>query len=143
MHKRWHQAWRLFWLAWLGLALPMQGFAATTKMLCPQHQAGQGHERAHAFGQALGSAGLHAQHMGFHASHADPAPADHSGSHHSAKASQCSACGTCCAALGMPEQVLLAFQPPLVDSAQPAAAASPPLSFLTDGPERPPKVALA
>ena len=121
MLKRWHQWWRLFLLAWLTLAIPTQGFAAATKVLCPQHQSGHGSAPA-----AADSHTAHAHH------------GDHPGGHH-AKATQCSACCTCCAALGMPEQVLMAFQPPLVDATLPAGSPRLSLSFLTDGPERPPK----
>ena len=123
MLKRWHQWWRLFLLAWLTLAIPTQGFAAATKVLCPQHQSGHGSQAS-----AAGPHTAHAHH------------GDHHGGHEKAKTTQCSACGTCCAALGMPEQVLAAFQPPLVDATLPAGSPRLSLSFLTDGPERPPKV---
>lgn len=122
MLKQWHQLWRLFLLAWLTLAIPTQGFAAATKVLCPQHLSGHG--------SAAPATSAHAHHGDHHA--------DHPAGHH-AKATQCSACGTCCAALGMPEQVLAAFQPPLVDATLPAGSPRLALSFLTDGPERPPK----
>lgn len=122
MLKRWHQLWRLFLLAWLTLAIPTQGFAAATKVLCPQHLSGHG-----SAAQAAGPPTAHAHHGGHH------------DGHEKAKTTQCSACGTCCAALGMPEQVLAAFQPPLVDATLPAGSPRLSLSFLTDGPERPPK----
>jgi len=122
MLKRWHQWWRLFLLAWLTLAIPTQGLAAATKVLCPQHLSGHGSQTS-----AAEPHSAHAHH------------GDHQGEHEKAKTTQCSACGTCCAALGMPEQVLAAFQPPLVDATLPAGSPRLSLSFLTDGPERPPK----
>jgi hypothetical protein len=137
MLKRWHQLWRLFLLAWLTLAIPTQGFAAATKVLCPQHQSGHGSGT-----QAASPHAEHAHHGGHHGGHDQANHQAHiSDAHagHHAKASQCSACGTCCAALGMPEQVLMAFQPPLVDATLPAGSPRLSLSFLTDGPERPPK----
>ncbi len=135
MLKRWHQLWRLFLLAWLTLAIPTQGFAAATKVLCPQHLSGHGSAAQAAGPQAAHAA--HTHHGDRHGAH-DQAHADHPAGQH-AKATQCSACGTCCAALGMPEQVLMAFQPPLVDATLPAGSPRLSLSFLTDGPERPPK----
>jgi hypothetical protein len=122
MLRRWRQLWRLFLLAWLTLAIPTQGFAAATKVLCPQHLSEHGSQTAAAEAHTA-----HAHHR------------DHHGGHQKAKTTQCSACGTCCAALGMPEQVLVAFQPPQVDATLPAGSPRLSLSFLTDGPERPPK----
>jgi hypothetical protein len=130
MLNTWRQWWRLFLLAWLTLAIPTQGFAAATKVLCPHHLSGH---RSPA--QATPAHTTHTTHAG-HTAHAPHG--EHHGDHH-AKATQCSACGTCCAALGMPEQVLAAFQPPLVDATLPAGSPRLSLSFLTDGPERPPK----
>lgn len=148
MLKRWHQLWRLFLLAWLTLAIPTQGFAAATKVLCPQHQSGHGSAAPAAVARAHHIHHHHGMHGQAHSADADAgadakaqasqAHADHPAGHH-AKASQCSACGTCCAALGMPEQVLAAFQPPLVDATLAAGSPRLALSFLTDGPERPPK----
>jgi hypothetical protein len=130
MLKPWRQWWRLFLLAWLTLAIPTQGFAAATKALCPQHVNGHGSVSMADMG--------HTAHAHLGEDHSDH-PGAHQEAHSQAKATQCSACGTCCAALGMPAQMTVAFQPPMVQAPLPAGSPRLSLSFFTDGPERPPK----
>ncbi len=123
--------WRLLLLCLMALALPVQGFAAAGGAHC-----GAMHERMQA------SAAQDHHHP---ADAMDAAEAPH---HDDAAqvglgdASKCSACATCCVALGLPATSLLL--PVLrAESAQPCFAAAGPAAFLTSGPERPPRAILA
>lgn len=134
---------RLLIVCLLALALPVQGLAAVVMMHCagePALQAPQpgqlqlqmqehSHHHQHAHGPADTAAELDAA-----------VAAEDSGQ--SAPASQqghgCSACASCCVAMGLPSQAQALGL--LLHSQAPALAAHADLpAFLTEGPERPPR----
>lgn len=138
----------LIWL--VALAVPVQGFAAVAMFGCgPGHHSTTG---APAPGVAMDKlAGdlpqhSHAGHSDLHADHdhAGAADADHAqvlkahGTSGKAGESACSPCASCCVVAALPATMVV-FQPvPLVDLMMPFAPRGIG-SFLTEGPERPPR----
>lgn len=137
---------RLAVLCLLALALPVQGFAAATMLLCTAHHAVAEHQQA--LGLTLDQA------VDVHPAHQDQAPADtaaKAGPHpdceqtsatSQADTKKCAACATCCAAVAFPATatvlVALAAAVPVLERVD-----TPPLWFLTDGQDRPPRPFLA
>lgn len=148
--KRWVRCFAV-WL--LVLALPVQGFAASTMLLCGagHHGAAQGAEGGHA----------HASHMHMAArdvaqasaspahDHAEQAPASHDrsalsplSSKHAKGVGKCSACAACCTVAFLPSTVI-AFDAPALGRAPAAVELITHVGFFTDGPDRPPRLSLA
>lgn len=124
----------LFWL--LVLVVPLQGFAATTKLLCDSARGAHGHSAADARGEehdhsrhAHGNARLY---MDTHADAGMTATSLDGPAHH------CGLCAACChaVALGHEFQAVFASPPPQADI--PEVAASIP-SRSTRQPEKPPR----
>ena len=141
----------VMWL--LVLALPVQGFAASTMLLC-----GAGH---HGAAPATEGGHDHASHMhlgaqhvfGASASHADDHAAEATPSHEGsafgplaakdAKAmGKCSACAACCTVAFLPTTVI-AFTAPAPSRALPVVELTTHVGFFTDGLDRPPRLFLA
>ena len=142
----------VMWL--LVLALPAQGFAASTMLLC-----GAGH---HGASQADDGGHDHASHMHMggqdapvvsapHADHdhaAQVTPADEGSSFHPLAAKhakvvgKCSACAACCSVAFLPTNVI-AFTAPAPSRVLPVVELTTHVGFFTDGPERPPRLPLA
>lgn len=113
---------RMFMLWMLALALPLQGMAAVAMLHC-------GH-------QAPAQIDAHAGH-GLHEGHVHD-DASVTGSHTHSAGHSCSACAACCVALALPPAMpVLAAALTAPTSATTLVAPSP--SFLTAGPERPPR----
>lgn len=126
---------RLFASLLLAIALPSQGVVAATMSLCgPNHAATMvpaGHEADHALHAHPGQAGHAGDH---HAGHDGPAkPVD---------GHKCTACGVCAAAHGIaPSGIHL---PPAYVAPLHFAAETPGVEpFVSDAPERPPRLPLA
>ena len=140
---------RLFLLWIIALALPVQGvFAATL-----QHCVGGEHQVASA--DRFSSAHSHDEavvgdvHADVHATHSHPAMRAHvehsssSASHHgTGLKGSCSACAACCSsAAPPPTPVVLVAQ--RAEHAVPTFASFAVVTFVTEGPERPPRITLA
>lgn len=151
---------RVIMLWWMVLALPMQGVAAAAMLHCGAAASGA---PAYASSQQPAAAEHHGgMHAGAdpaqHAHHAHPAMAmpDDAGttdgltpdeplsgqpaSHQAgpAAAHACSACAACCVAMGLPTGMPTLVAAPTAPTAVTALVAPAP-SFLTAGPERPPR----
>ena len=138
----------------LVLALPAQGFAASTMLLC-----GAGH---HGAAQALDGEHDHASHthMGGHdaslasAAHDDDdhvaqgTPADEGSSFsplsatHAKPMGKCSVCAACCTMAFLPTNVI-ALTAPAPSGVLPLVEPTTHAGFIADGPERPPRLPLA
>jgi hypothetical protein len=137
----------LLWI--VAIALPLQGVYAATLQHCASaaHQSAieDVHSFAHSHGEAIERAvhgGGEAMHL--HAvahSHVDPSGSGHSAHGAGAKGS-CSACAACCsAAAPPPTPVVLVFRK--AEHAVPPFVTPAVVTFVTDGPERPPRITLA
>ena len=141
----------VMWL--LVLALPVQGFAASTMLLC-----GAGH---HGSAQTIEGGHDHASHMHLGAqddsavsespAHDDAAvgASSHEGSSfsplsgkHAKVVGKCSACAACCTVAFLPTTVI-AFTAPAPSRALEAVELTLHVGFFTDGPDRPPRLLLA
>ncbi len=121
-------------LCLLAFALPVQGFAAATGLLCPAHWgAERGLAVAH---QAMAPTSALADDC----AHASPAQAKASADDATNK--KCAACATCCAPLALPA-ALTTIEEMAADTPRYGGVLTPPLCFLTDGQERPPRLCLA
>lgn len=142
----------LLWL--LVLALPVQGFAASTMLFC-----GAGHQ-----GMVAAAAGGHDHASHMHSGRAQnvaemaESPADEpaAGTASSSKDSvleavstghgkvvgKCSACASCCSVACLPA-ALIAFTAPAPSRALPVVELTTHVGFFTDGPDRPPRLPLA
>lgn len=131
---------RLVLLCLMALALPVQGFAATGALHCAAM-----HERMllrtthHHDGDA-------ARHHDDHGAPGQAAKAGDAGPDDGAArigaAFKCSACAACCVGLGLPASAVTLPQGP-AEHLAPQRAMPSVAAFLTSGPERPPRVALA
>lgn len=132
--------WRLLLLCLMAVALPVQGFAAGGGVHC-----GAMHERMHAATvqehHHADAAMEHHGHAALH-QHGHDGADDQETAQGGLSAFKCSACAACCVAIGLPTAALRLPAVP-AESAQPSFAAGPTLSFLTSGPERPPRSVLA
>jgi hypothetical protein len=133
MSSRFRQA--LMWL--LLLALPVQGLAAATMLHC-----GAGHQRgASSLAGKAGSAHRHAASGAHH--HAAAAVVTAAVAHDAAQPdltkSKCSACAACCIGAALPATALVfeSFAPALAPL---AFVSEPAIGFVTDGPDRPPRI---
>ena len=140
----------VMWL--LVLALPVQGFAASTMLHC-----GAGH---HGTVQATEGGHDHAGHMHMgaqdvsavsdsnahdHAAEASPSHEDSAFSHtakHANVKGKCSACAACCTVAFLPTNVIV-FTAPAPSRALPVIELTTHAGFIADGPERPPRLPLA
>ena len=141
----------VMWL--LVLALPVQGFAASTMLLC-----GAGH---HGSAQATEGEHDHASHMHQGArdvfavsestahNHAAQAPSSLEDSavspltaKHAKVMGKCSACAACCTVVFLPTNVI-AFTAPAPSHGLPMVEPTTQTGFIADGPERPPRLPLA
>ena len=145
------------WL--LALAVPVQGFAAASMLRCGpgHHDTVSGHSHAdadhdhdgHPHDDAMGAvpdeaqdeAHAHADDIGGDvvSSDQDAAPAH---GLDKAKTGSCSACASCCTATALLSKALTFEASPAPESFQPLAPRSV-ATFLTEGPERPPRSILA
>jgi len=134
--------WRRLLCLWLiAIALPLQGAAAGALGLCgPLHGAtlsapvggAADHDEAHA----------HVGHTHADEAHAHHAPAPEAGDAEAAGAG-CSLCGACCAAAILPPAAGRLPDAAPAPGERPLRGWLAALHFLTDGPERPPRTALA
>ena len=141
----------VMWL--LVLALPVQGFAASTMLLC-----GAGH---HGTVQATEGGHDHAGHMQMGAQdvsavfestghdHAADTPPSHEDSafspltaKHANVMGKCSACAACCTVAFLPTNVI-AFTAPASSRVLPVVEPTTHAGFIADGPDRPPRLVLA
>ena len=141
----------VMWL--LVLALPVQGFAASTMLLC-----GAGH---HGTVQATEGGHDHASHMHMGAQdvsavsesaahdHAADTPLSHEDSafspltaKHANVMGKCSACAACCTVAFLPTNVI-AFTAPAPSRVLPVVELTTHAGFIADGLERPPRLPLA
>lgn len=117
----------LMWV--LLIALPFQGYAAATMLGCgPDHHRTSLPTHVHDEVVSAAAVGVH-QHA---------ASDDH---HHPDQASKCSVCAACCVSAALPAKALV------FSAAEPVGAptrllAMGPVGFLTDGPDRPPRISL-
>ena len=136
------------WL--LLLALPLQGFAAATMINC-----GPNHHRMLA-ASAVAATELHDHAMGGHHQHTASAAGDvhaNAANHaeYGAPSAQhldkltkfkCSACAACCMGAALPTAALaIASFPAAMTTA--VFVSTPHVDFLSDGPDRPPRLLLA
>lgn len=126
----------MMWL--LAVALPLQGSVAATLRVC-----GPGHDRM-AMAAAVIAEHDHAAHHhdGAVASAHDAAAGAAAQDLHKSAQHKCSACAACCVTAALPASVLR-FEAAVDAVAPPPAFFSSPVAFLTDGPERPPRLPLA
>lgn len=120
-------------LMWLLLfALPLQGYAAATMLHC-----GAGHQRTVAAAASNPVATHHHEAGQAHAHTAvsDATPAD-------LAKSKCSACAACCMGTALPAAALV-FEPFEPAPAPLSFVSTPAIGFVTDGPDRPPRLLLA
>lgn len=123
----------LMWL--LLLALPLQGYAAATMLVC-----GPGHHAGEAIESEAGSHADQAAHRYDDEADATPGSEGHVDPH-GGKLVKCSVCSVCCSASALPPPL------PSFEAALPNATPSPAIAesggdFLTDGPQRPPRTIL-
>ena len=122
--------WLMTWI--LLLALPVQGFAAANMVNCAaaHHQMAQGpqSDHRHHHSALAGAAGEQ------HGKHAD---------HQIGKLAKfkCSACASCCIGAALQPAPLAALSPAPVMAPDAFVPASR-IGFVTDGPDRPPRIAL-
>jgi len=133
------------------LALPLQGFAAATMLVC-----GPGHHRtsdesASSLGATPDDSAIDEHHhdsIGASGADSVTAPAsvanDGLSVHHFSKHSDstCGACGACCVGAALPKAapVYAFFAPAILPS---FSVAAPHVRFCTNGPDRPPRLLLA
>ncbi|MDL2336792.1 MAG: hypothetical protein QFE16_03030 [Pseudomonadota bacterium] len=140
---------------WLLLfALPMQGYAAVTMLGCgPNHHRMSVEVVAEHRGQHEHSPAAGHHHPHEHQTAAADAVADASSGdaadgtssvHHLDKVSKfkCSACAACCVGAALPSAAFV-FASAAPNDAPSASFSIGPVGFLTDGPERPPRISLA
>ena len=124
-------------LVWLMvLATPMQGYAAATMLYC-----GPGHHSAATKPETAGHAGSAALHHADHAGYAEPAQISATDLLDQTAKMKCSVCASCSAAVIVSSVVVI----PVFTAASAPLIAVPdaPISFITDGPSRPPRSLLA
>lgn len=124
--------WRTWWICVLLLALPLQGLAAGVRVHCAPASSpavvAPDHHAAH-------DPGPHAAHGHGHGHDHAAAAADPGG------ADRCSACAWCCLGVGLPA-LAWSLAGPVPGRALAPAPVPPVPKFLTDGPERPPRLHL-
>ena len=143
-----HQFARLFLLWIIAIALPVQGVFAGSMQHCvgSEHQVAfeDSSPDAHPHDEALGGdehSGHH--HMHAHAEmhqHADQSGSSHS--HHAGLKGSCSACAACCSSTAPPPTTIV-LVPQQVEQSVSSFVSFAVVTFVTDGPERPPRITLA
>lgn len=151
---------RVTLLCLLALAIPAQGFAAATRLLCgPAHHGAasrhtgeampvQALERAHdhhhaEMHAAAGHASWHDAHA-VSAEHPDPSAAAASTLLVTdPPEGRCMSCAACCTAVALPARMPLLTAPPLMRATPLTLAAASRPAFITGGPDRPPRPFLA
>ena len=131
----------------LAIALPVQGVYAGTLRHCVGGDHRTAFEAAsslvHPHAEAPGSEvhGMHAAHVHL-AMHPHVEPSSSSHSHQGTGPNgSCSACAACCSSTA-PPPALLALVAQKAEHAVPAFVSFAVVTFVTDGPERPPRTAL-
>ena len=141
----------VMWL--LVLALPVQGFAASTMLLCGagHHGAAQATEGGHDHASHMHKGALEASAVSESPAHSHVAQAASSreGSvfspllaKHAKVWGKCSACASCCTVAYLPTTVI-AFTAPAPSRAPAVVELTTDVGFFTDGPDRPPRLPLA
>ena len=147
----------VMWL--LVLALPVQGFAASTMLHCGagQHGATQATEgeHQHASHKHMGARAVSAGSESMAHDHAAQASPGHEDSalsppsplskltaKHANVMGKCSACAACCTVAFLPTNVV-AFTAPAPSRLLPVVELTTHTGFIADGPERPPRLHLA
>ena len=130
----------------LAFALPLQGVTAATMMVCGMAHRGSGAEHAHQ--HDIGAPTLEG-HSHFAASDAHDHASHHSSGHtpdekspSSKDAQKCSVCASCCVGVAVPAEPLSFAPVRLPDQFAPLVPSSV-AAFVTEGPERPPRLLLA
>jgi hypothetical protein len=127
---------RLLLLWMIALALPFQGVYAAAVARCDPLEHAMLANQVQAHPHAAGEAG--AEHM-----HHALAQASHDGhsSHHHAAAPKvgCNTCGACCASVAPPPAVPAVATPQAWQLVAVGAASTTAVTFVTGGPERPPR----
>ena len=144
-----HKFARLLLLWLIAIALPVQGVFAGTLQHCVggEHQVAleNGFSSALSHGEAIDSDAhndIHAthSHAGMH-THVEPSSSNHS--HHGAGLKgSCSACAACCSSAAPPPTPVVLI-PQRAEHAVPVFVAFGVVTFVTGGPERPPRITLA
>ena len=140
----------VMWL--LVLALPVQGFAASTMLLCGagHHgtvQVSEGHDHARHIQMGahdvsgVAESATHDIAAEASRSNEDPAPSP-SAAKQAKVAGKCSACAACCSVAFLPTNVI-AFTAPAPSRVLPVVELTSHVGFFTDGPDRPPRLLLA
>jgi hypothetical protein len=121
----------------LALSLPLQGFAATSMLLCgPLHQGSMQPMQPHH--AAADTSSAHAKHHGDRAAAAEQVDQDSIAKVYG----QCSLCAACCAALALTPHVPVLHAARAGDRYAPVQF-EPAAGFLTGGIERPPRLFFA
>ncbi len=137
----------LIWI--IAIALPVQGVFAGTLQHCVggEHQVAfeDGSSSVHSHDEAVDSDA----HSDVHATHSHAAMHTHveqsssSHSHHgTGLKGSCSACAACCSSAAPPPTPVV-LVPQRAEHAVPAFVSFAVVTFVTDGPERPPRITLA
>jgi hypothetical protein len=144
--------WRVLRLAFasvLAIALPLQGVTAATMMVCgmAQHRPHSTDVSEHAHHVESGGTEGHSHHAASeapdHASHGHASGETSDGKSLSSKdAQKCSACASCCVGVAVPVEPL-SFAPVRLPDQFAALVPSSVAAFVTEGPERPPRLLLA
>lgn len=124
----------LFWL--LVLVVPLQGFAATTKLLCDSARAAHGHQAMEAAGE--GHAHSHPAREDSRLSVHTHAEAGAAATSLDGPAHQCGLCAACCHAVALGHEVQAVFASPPAQADHPEVAASIPSRSMRQ-PEKPPR----
>ena len=126
----------------LALAVPAQGFSGASMVRCGSGQHRAGDMRSHAMAMH-GNATEVAQRSHHH--HHDRASTAEDNGHHkahvgekSAKASSCSACASSCTSAGLPTALMI-FKGADLRDAFDSPTPQPVASFISAGPDRPPR----
>lgn len=141
----------LLWL--LALAVPAQGFAAATRLLCSaaHHGVGMGVASAAPGARVAPTASVdsvasaHAHH---HPQVPSAAPAHQAESSHGTShrldhdSGRCTACAACCTAVALPTHVPALPGEPTGQATHVALHADGEVAFVTGGPDRPPRTRL-
>ena len=137
----------LLWI--IAIALPVQGVFAGTLQHCVggEHQVAfeGGSSSVHSHDEAVDSGSLGDNHTSHsHAamhSHVEPSSSSHS-HHGTGLKGSCSACAACCSSAAPPPTPVVPV-PQRAEHAVPTFVSFAVVTFVTDGPERPPRITLA
>lgn len=134
------RVWRFVLTCLLGIAIPVQGFAAYSMAWCgPAHHSAalsQAQEAHHHQAVVSGHESHHAQVMSSTDSSQEPSQAS------TGKANKCSACASCCSATALPSLPVVLTSLVLKDDFAPLEPSGIAV-YLSEGLERPPRIVLA